>query len=340
MPTYGSLCTGIGGLDVAARAVFGDGPMLYHAETDPHAAAVLESAQPTVPNLGSIVGLHPQHVDVLTAGFPCQDISVAGKGAGLSGARSGLWFEVLRIVQETMPEYVLLENVPVLKTRGLAVVLEGLELAGYGGSWCFLRSGYKSGKFAHVGAPHQRKRIFILAEKGLRNGFTECQPDGPGSGDSAPQLFPTPAARDGKGPWPDSAKHSATSGLDLPTAVTKLLPTITASDSKGSRRHGYMITGTAGTTINDVAHDDLWADYAPAVARWAALTGIPAPAPVDDLGRLSVAFVEWMMGIEAGMVSGSSVARSHQLRMLGNAVQPQTAIAAFSHLRRVVSKQA
>ena len=95
-------------------------------------------------------------IDVVSGGFPCQDISVAGKGAGLDGERSGLWREFARIIGEVQPPYVFIENSPMLVTRGLNVVLADLAQMGYDASWGIVAA-------SDVGAPHQRKRIWIYA---------------------------------------------------------------------------------------------------------------------------------------------------------------------------------
>lgn len=95
-------------------------------------------------------------VDVVSGGFPCQDISVAGKGAGIAGTRSGLWSEMLRIICEIQPQYAFLENSPMLTSRGLNTVLADLAKAGYNAAWMVLGA-------ANVNAPHQRDRIWILA---------------------------------------------------------------------------------------------------------------------------------------------------------------------------------
>lgn len=97
-------------------------------------------------------------VDVVSGGFPCQDISVAGKGAGIDGERSGLWREMARIIGEVQPRYVFVENSPMLIQRGLAVVLGDLASMGYDAEWCCLSA-------QDVGAPHVRDRIWILANK-------------------------------------------------------------------------------------------------------------------------------------------------------------------------------
>jgi DNA (cytosine-5)-methyltransferase 1 len=94
-------------------------------------------------------------VDVVSGGFPCQDISCAGKGAGIEGKRSGLWGEMARIIGEVRPRFAFVENSPMLVGRGLAVVLGDLAEMRYDARWCVLGAD-------DVGAPHKRKRIWIL----------------------------------------------------------------------------------------------------------------------------------------------------------------------------------
>ena len=133
------------------------------------------------------------HVNVISGGFPCQDISAAGKGAGLAGARSGLWSEMARIVREVRPGHVFVENSPVLTSRGLCRVLGDLAALGYNARWGVLGA-------HHVGAPHKRDRIWIVAsdadgERGWAQQIgepgsedqTELRDDGP------PELVANPA---------------------------------------------------------------------------------------------------------------------------------------------------
>lgn len=105
-------------------------------------------------------------VDVVSGGFPCQDISIAGKGAGISGERSGMWSHMARIVGEVRPRYVFVENSPALVTRGLGRVLGDLAALGYDCKWTVLGA-------ADVGANHQRDRFWLLAHA---NGLRELQP--------------------------------------------------------------------------------------------------------------------------------------------------------------------
>jgi DNA (cytosine-5)-methyltransferase 1 len=97
-------------------------------------------------------------VDVVSGGFPCQDISAAGKGAGIDGERSGLWGEMARIIGEVRPRLVLVENSPMLTSRGLGRVLGDLAKMGYDAEWGVLGA-------VHAGAPHKRERIWIVAHR-------------------------------------------------------------------------------------------------------------------------------------------------------------------------------
>jgi len=94
--------------------------------------------------------------DIITGGFPCQDISCAGKGAGIDGEKSGLWKHMRRVVCEIRPKFVFVENSPMLTGRGLGTVLGDLAEMGYNARWCVLGA-------ADAGAPHKRERIWILA---------------------------------------------------------------------------------------------------------------------------------------------------------------------------------
>lgn len=107
-------------------------------------------------------------VDVVSGGFPCQDISAAGNGDGIDGARSGLWREMARIVGEVRPAYVYVENSPLLVGRGLAVVLGDLAEMGYDAQWCIVSA-------SDCGAPHQRERCWVVAHD---NGTWQSQSAG------------------------------------------------------------------------------------------------------------------------------------------------------------------
>jgi DNA (cytosine-5)-methyltransferase 1 len=164
----GSLFSGIGGLDLGIEQATG-GRVVWLCENDPYARAVLAKHWPGVPCYDDVRLLNEQTpaVDLVCGGFPCQDISYAGKGAGIRGARSGLWGEFARIVRLLRPRYVFVENVPALATRGLDVVLGDLAACGYDAEWDLLGA-------CCVGAPHRRERLFILA----RHADRESEPAG------------------------------------------------------------------------------------------------------------------------------------------------------------------
>ena len=95
-------------------------------------------------------------VDVVSGGFPCQDISAAGKGAGIDGEKSGMWREMARIIGEVRPKYVFVENSPILTSRGLGVVLADLSKLGFDAEWGVMGAD-------NANLPHRRKRIWVLA---------------------------------------------------------------------------------------------------------------------------------------------------------------------------------
>ena len=128
-------------------------------------------------------------VDVVSGGFPCQDISAAGKGAGIDGARSGLWREMHRIVGEVRPQYVFVENSPMLTSRGLGCVLGDLAAIGYDAEWMVLGAD-------DVGAPHERKRMWILAVKSAAGaGHEICNPASQGFQDGRSQKMGRPSPK-------------------------------------------------------------------------------------------------------------------------------------------------
>lgn len=154
----GSLFSGIGGLELGLEWA-GLGPVVWQVERDEFCRGVLARHWPEATRFSDVceVGKHNlEPVDVICGGFPCQDLSFAGKGAGLAGERSGLWREYLRIVREVKPRFVVVENVAALRSRGLGTVLSDLASSGYDAEWFSLRA-------EDVGAPHRRERVFIVA---------------------------------------------------------------------------------------------------------------------------------------------------------------------------------
>lgn len=266
----GSLFSGIDGLALGVQLVTG-GHVAWHCELAADASTVL-GRHWLAPNLGDITRVdwsRAEPVDVMVGGFPCQDVSLAGKGGGVEhGERSGLWREFVRAIRALRPRFVFVENVSALLARGFDIVVGDLVESGYRVAWSSIRS-------ADVGAPHRRERVFILA-----------------SADSD---------RDG-GRERLAAEHGAHGGLDEQLR------------NDAHRRR---------TGAREVPRSDR------------AMGADPRQKGAAD-GRLKLnpEFVEWMMGFPPGWTHG--VTRSARLRLLGNAVQPQVAAAAFVGLARVL----
>lgn len=156
--TFGSLFAGIGGFDLGfERAGL---QCAWQVEIDPYCQRVLAKHWPNVPRHDEIKTFPPPEgdwsVDVICGGFPCQDISNAGKRAGIDGDRSGLWSEMLRVIRVVRPRYVVVENVAALLGRGMDRVLSDLAERGFDAEWEVLAA-------SDFGAPHIRERAFILA---------------------------------------------------------------------------------------------------------------------------------------------------------------------------------
>jgi DNA (cytosine-5)-methyltransferase 1 len=167
------LFSGIGGFSLGLeRAGF---KTVAFCEVDKNCHKVLKKNWPDVPIFTDVKTLKGsdinEPIDVICGGFPCQDISFAGKGAGLEGERSGLWWEFHRLIKEIKPKWVIAENVSALRSRGLDKVLSSLNEVGYDAEWHCIPA-------SSVGAPHQRDRIWILAyPNNSRSRTPECNFD-------------------------------------------------------------------------------------------------------------------------------------------------------------------
>jgi DNA (cytosine-5)-methyltransferase 1 len=159
-----SLFSGCLGFDTGlARAGFEASCLV---EIDPDCARVYRARCPELPLIRDVKRVSSSRVgavEVVAGGFPCQDLSYAGRGAGLVGDRSGLWFEMIRVIGEVAPRLVVVENVPGLLTRGIVVVTHDLARAGYAGRWFSIAA-------AEVGAPHRRERVFLVAKRVAKRG--------------------------------------------------------------------------------------------------------------------------------------------------------------------------
>jgi DNA (cytosine-5)-methyltransferase 1 len=156
------LFSGIGGLSLALRDYV---QTIAFCECNTYCQAVLLSRMASHDlsraqiwdNVATLKGKQFKGiVDIIFGGFPCQNISTCGDGKGLAGERSGLFFEIMRLVGEIQPTFVFLENVPAIRTRGLDIVLKEFTCAGYDCRWTMLSA-------SDVGAKHIRERWFLLA---------------------------------------------------------------------------------------------------------------------------------------------------------------------------------
>ena len=288
--THLSLCSGIGGLDLAI------GTPTTFAEIDPAPAEVLAEWFPEVPNLGDWTQLDTFNdwPHLITGGLPCQPVSAAGKGRGDTDERY-LFDDFTRILRSSdVRPTLVLENVRgILYPRnGVAFwrLISALADLGYMGRWEVVRA-------SDVGAPHRRERWFCVARHAdSMAGETSFEV---GGGFLERQF----GQRQGTG------------------AGSRMLAS--HPDGKGLQRRRIEERSSAGEWAAGKSRVALLSSrYGPAVERWEALTR-PCPAPLDDGHRLSVAFVEWMMGYPDGWTAPLS--RAKALKALGNAVVPQQA---------------
>jgi DNA (cytosine-5)-methyltransferase 1 len=162
MITIGSLFSGIGGFEAGLERAIQNSKTIWQVEQNKYCQGILKKHWPEAIMYNDIreinhENIHP--VDIICGGFPCQDISAAGKGAGIEhGTRSSLWGEMYRLINELRPRVAVMENVPALlwKGRGMHVVMSNLAQIGYNAEWTVISA-------RQFGAPHLRKRVFIVA---------------------------------------------------------------------------------------------------------------------------------------------------------------------------------
>ncbi|MBF6540778.1 DNA cytosine methyltransferase [Nocardia farcinica] len=365
----GSLFSGAGGLDLAALDLFPDASMAWHAEVDDAASNVLAYRWPGVPNLGDVTKVDwstVEPVDVLCGGFPCQDVSLAGRRAGLGeGTRSGLWSYMFDAITRLRPRFVLIENVRGLLSakairgvesgdgvvgeggggslRALGAVLGDLSSIGFDADWTLVRA-------SDVGACHQRARVFVLAypadtDLTRHELLAGCSVE-PSSG--VTRLLPTPQVADVTGGHKTRSGARANElllpGVAEAHAQGRLLPTPNASDGSGGGQHPDRRGGHSQqlTDYALLADSERWGVYAAAISRQERLSR-PAPPPTEvnknGRPRLSAAFAEWMMWWPAGWVTDPNIglSRNEQLKICGNGVVPRQAVVAFRSLFEVAA---
>lgn len=338
--THISLFAGVGMTDIAAEAA--GYKTIATAEIDPACRAVLEARFPDAWHFNDVRQVRPEHFKapltiqrplLVSGGFPCQDVSPAGTGAGLEGSRSGLWTEFIRVIRDFKPDKVLIENSQMLRGRGLGRILLDLCNAGYDARWDCLSA-------AAVGAPHLRDRIFVVAVPyvpvhGEPAWAAGCDAtvssrvlgvSDPASGDYIEKLPRAGHMRNGyifyETPrWPIKAAREG--------AKVRLFPTPTRSDGAGGP--GTTPKREGGKNLRTVVGEE------------------------DGNGRLNPEWIEWMMGLPLGWTDPSVTESYHpgwehephgiprtlahnvrgrgkRIQMLGNGLVPLAALTALTEL--------
>ena len=288
MLTFGSLFAGIGGLDLGLERA--GMRCLWQVEIDDYANRVLSKHWPDVARYRDVreCGKHNlAPVDLVCGGFPCQDVSLAGKRAGLEGKRSTLWGEFARIVGELRPQWVLAENVPGLRSsdngRFFGNVLRDLAACGYDAEWDCIPA-------AAVGAPHRRDRIFIVAY--------------PNGRERGRRVF---AQREPQGRDADAARDGAQRAVaDAPRIYGKRA---VAGGDRCGEPEGEI--GNGGCVVPHATGAGLEGQVA--AGRYAGESGLSAECDW------------WATEPNVGRVANGVPARVDRLRCLGNAVVPQVA---------------
>lgn len=303
-------------------------------ERDAYAAAILAQRQndetlPIFPIWSDVCSFDGRPwrgiVDVVSGGFPCQDISVAGAGEGIEGARSGLWKEMHRIVGDIRPEWVFVENSPALTSRGLGTVLGDLAEIGYDAEWMCLSA-------AQCGAHHIRNRIWILANANSARELqpTRCEQErGYRVGDSRKNVYNpycdgfqkrNESARRGKGS--DIAGRGHKSDVADPDGDA----CVQGRQSNPQERPGGRIF-SGGSFCTDVAK--------------AGSQRFPKPKQKElcgsrwrQEGRTTPQFGIWPAEPDVGRVVDGVAFRVDQIRALGNGQVPRVAAAAFVLLQQ------
>lgn len=335
----GALCAGYGGLELGLQLAGIDTDLVWVAETDKHASAVLD-ARFGVPNLGDLTEIvDPPQVDAITAGFPCQPVSHAGKRAGIDDER---WLirDVVSVAREAGAQWIFMENVRGLLSanngEAFGQVLDALAEGGFDAEWACIRADQS------VGACHRRDRWFAVAhadgavsqawgdarlgeqhaDGGEPVGHTPSVAYSSGERHGGGQDGPSVGCVDGGAEGEASQRQRARQ-----VAVDRGAASAANPDRQGLQGHGeeHQLPEAGGQEAAG------WGDYGAAIQRWGHVIGRAAPAPVVE-DKMSSRFVEWMMGLPDGWVTGAGLSRTQELKMLGNGVVPQQAAAAYRWL--------
>lgn len=303
-----------------------DAETAWFCEFDEAPSKILAHHWPDIPNLGDVTKVNWADippVDIIAGGSPCQDLSQAGKRAGMTeGTRSNLWVNMREAIRVIKPRLVVWENVrgalsakaksesdmesengQMGNLKALGRVLGDLAEIGYDARWTTIRA-------SDVGAPHQRARVYLIAYPAHPGSVGRDERGGEGN-----RWLPPIRGAEIHSPKRDSETS--------------------AHAERFGRERGWATPGQeeGAQSPADRLRPVVWGDYEPAIRRWEGVVG-PAPAPTEPnrngRPRLRSEFSEWVMGLPAGHVTGvAGLSRAEQLRAIGNGVVPQQAEAAL-----------
>lgn len=316
----GSLFTGYGGLDIGVQQVFG-GETVWVSDIEPGPVLHHKHHHPNIPNLGDITqvdwqGVEP--VDIIVGGSPCQDLSYAGRRAGLTGARSGLWWNMAEAIQTLTPRLVVWENVQgaLRPTKpgeypAVTIIEETIQELGY-------QTGWVQQKLSNIGGCHHRNRVFLL---GWKEETPHSLVNNPPPTPVGAKFLPTPTA---------SLGRSTGSGVG------------TVRNMRPGRQRAVVDYLTYLAEPGELHVDwGKWPEEKTGIDSHTGLVGYPPPGEVLVRGprggrRFNTQFIEWMMGVPEGYVTGLEREGVYgwrdSARMLGNGVVPQQAAAALSRI--------
>lgn len=367
----GELCAGYGGLSLAIEWVMG-AETTWLAEIDPAARRVLAAHWPDIPLYGDITAIDwsaVPRVDILAGGTPCQDLSIAGRRAGMAeGTRSGLWVAMREAIATLKPTYVIWENVSGARSaaassalesgagcvgagdlagqpalRALGRVLGDLAALGFDAEWRSVRA-------SDIGCCHRRERVFVLAQHpdpvADTIGVARDLRRSPAAGETTRGWASGAPARRDRASAADAhrTRLAGRRGTTLSRGADQLAPwQDDLAPAGGIRPASWSCSACGGldpdcaTCWLDLTVDHGWDDFEPAIRSHERLLGRTAP-PATEPGRrgtprLNVRFVEWAMCLPDGwVVDVPGISRRQQLTMLGNGVVPPQAAYALDDM--------
>ncbi len=324
------LFSGIGGFALAAWWVGWE--TVGFCEIEPYCRQVLRKHWPDVPIYEDVKDVTAERLksdgiecDILTGGFPCQDISYAGKGAGIDGKRSGLWSELARIIGEVRPRYAVLENVAALLNRGLERVTGDLAEIGYDCEWhCIPASA--------VGAPHRRDRIWIIAYPNSDG----CLNESKGQGGSSRTPLSTAKSPGEQRCLGVRGFHRKTESIEIRGEIEQSRTHNDLADAISDRLQGQCDgkiigesqeydSGRSFTRTSDEISDTDWTSTSRFREHgWQSKVG-----QQEILAQRRRSKKWWAVEPDVGRVADGIAKRMDRLRGLGNAIVPQIAEAIF-----------